>query len=167
MLRAVARLRLTSVLLAALLALGEAAAGQSMGEAARRERERRAKLPKKPAPSYTDADLAARPGERAPVPSPSPRASAEPAALAEDESAIRARQETEWRARFEAARERVRQAEAAAWRTVVETVFVSGIPVQQHVRKFEETPELRAANKALADLEEEFRRTGLPPGWTR
>jgi hypothetical protein len=25
----------------------------------------------------------------------------------------------------------------------------------------------RQANKALADLEEEFRRTGLPPGWAR
>jgi hypothetical protein len=169
MLEAVARPRLVSVLLAALMVLGEVVAGQSMGEAARRERERRAKLPKKAVPSYTDSDLAARPGERTPAPSPSPSASpsGEQAAPIEDESAIRRRQETEWRARFEAARERVRQAEAAAWRTVVETVFVSGIPVQQHVRKFEETPELRAANKALADLEEEFRRTGHPPGWSR
>ena len=39
--------------------------------------------------------------------------------------------------------------------------------VQQPVRKFEETPELRAAKEALADLEEEFRRTGLPAGWAR
>jgi len=151
------------------MALGGDLAGQSMEEAARKERERRAKVAKKPAPAFTDADLAARRGGRpeAPAASPSPSASPSPAAPVEDEYAVRQRQETEWRARFEAARERLRQAEAAAWRTVVETVFVSGIPVQQHVRKFEETPELRAANKALADLEEEFRRTGLPPGWSR
>jgi hypothetical protein len=35
------------------------------------------------------------------------------------------------------------------------------------VRKFEETPELREAQAALSDLEEEFRRTGLPAGWAR
>jgi hypothetical protein len=61
----------------------------------------------------------------------------------------------------------VRTAEAAAWRTVVEVVYVDGIPVQQAVRKFEETEDVRAARKALEDLEEEFRRTGLPPGWSR
>jgi hypothetical protein len=57
--------------------------------------------------------------------------------------------------------------EEAAWHEVVETVFVSGIPVQQRVRKFEETDALRSARMALADLEEEYRRTGLPPGWAR
>jgi hypothetical protein len=149
--------------------LASAAAGQSLEEAAKRERERRARSGKAPAPSYTDADLAARRGDRTPAPSPSasPSASAAPAAPVEDEQAVRKRQEGEWRARFEAARERVREAEAGAWRTVIETVFVSGIPVQQWVRKFEETEALRQANKALADLEEEFRRTGLPPGWAR
>jgi nucleotide-binding universal stress UspA family protein len=161
--------RLVSLTLAVLMALADVLAGQSMGEAAQRERERRARIAKKPAPSYTDSDLVARRGDR-PVPaspSPSPGASPAPAPPLEDEHDVRARQEAEWRARFEAARERVRQAEAAAWHTVVETVFVSGIPVQQHVRKFAETPELRAANQALADLEEQFRRTGLPPGWSR
>ena len=46
-------------------------------------------------------------------------------------------------------------------------VWVAGIPVQQEVRKLEETEELRQAKKALEDLEEEYRRTGLPPGWVR
>jgi hypothetical protein len=46
-------------------------------------------------------------------------------------------------------------------------VFVAGIPVQQWVKEFEESEELRQARKALVDLEEEFRKTGLPPGWTR
>ncbi len=30
-----------------------------------------------------------------------------------------------------------------------------------------ESEELRLARKARSDLEEEFRRTGLPPGWAR
>jgi hypothetical protein len=85
----------------------------------------------------------------------------------EDEAVVRKKQESEWRLRFANARERVAVAEEASWHDVVETVFVSGIPVQQRVRKFEETEALRGARKALADLEEEYRRTGLPPGWVR
>jgi hypothetical protein len=176
-------------MLAAVLA--NAGAGQSLGELAQREQERRGKdAPKRPVPSFTDADLAARHGAAVEAASPSPAPSSSPAEKppsvpagdkppsvpagdkaspppAEDESAVRQRQEAKWRARFEEARERIRVAEAGAWRTVIETVFVSGIPVQQAVRKFEETGELRGAKAALADLEEEFRRTGLPAGWAR
>jgi hypothetical protein len=35
------------------------------------------------------------------------------------------------------------------------------------VKEFVESAEFRRAKAALADLEEEFRRTGLPPGWAR
>jgi hypothetical protein len=35
------------------------------------------------------------------------------------------------------------------------------------VKEFVESEELRQAKRALSDLEEAFRRTGLPPGWTR
>jgi hypothetical protein len=35
------------------------------------------------------------------------------------------------------------------------------------VKEFVETGEFRQAKRDLADLEEEFRRTGLPPGWGR
>jgi hypothetical protein len=164
--------RLIPVVTALLAVLANAGAGQSLGEVARREQERRDKsAPKSPAPSFTDADLAAHRGAPGASPSPSPSASASPAAKtsppAEDESTARKLKEAEWRIRFAGARERVSRAEAASWRTVIETVFVSGIPVQQQVRKFEETPELREAKAALADLEEEFRRTGLPAGWAR
>jgi hypothetical protein len=145
---------------------------QSLGEAARRERERRAKDAKPSGPVYGDAELEARRGSGppppivSPSPSPSPGASPPPKP-AEDEAAARKRQEIEWRLRFADARERVALAEKASWHEVVETVFVSGIPVQQRVRKFEETEALRRARQALADLEEEYRRTGLPPGWVR
>jgi hypothetical protein len=35
------------------------------------------------------------------------------------------------------------------------------------VKEFVESEELRQAKQALANLEEQFRRTGLPPGWAR
>ena len=57
--------------------------------------------------------------------------------------------------------------EAAGWQEVVRTQFYNGIPVQMTVKEYVETEEHRRAKAALADLEEEFRRTGLPPGWTR
>lgn len=143
---------------------------QALGEAARRERERRAKDAKPAAPAYGDAELEARRGSGPPsaTPSPSPSPSASPPPKpSEDEAVVRKMQESEWRVRFADARRRVALAEEASWRDVVETVFVSGIPVQQRVRKFEETEALRRARQALADLEEEYRRTGLPPGWAR
>jgi hypothetical protein len=43
----------------------------------------------------------------------------------------------------------------------------AGIPYQTMIREPVETEELKGARRALADLEEEFRRTGLPPGWSR
>lgn len=145
---------------------GAPAAGQSLEEAARRERERRKSLPAA-STSLTDEDLrrvhdpaqAATP-KASPSPSPSPRPMAPPRAL---DPAL----EGAWRRRFADARQRARQAEAAAWQTRVQVVFVSGIPVQQPVRVFEETEEVRASRKALEDLEEELRRAGLPPGWGR
>jgi len=163
-------------LLTATLGLASPAPPQSVGDAAKKERERRAKQGKAPARTYGDTDLEATRGDAPPPkasPSPSPAVSASPspapsaAPPEEDEAAVRKRQEAEWRLRFANARERVSTAEANGWYETVETVFVSGIPVQQRVRKFQETDELRRARQALADLEEEFRRTGLPPGWTR
>lgn len=151
---------------------------QSVGEAARRERERRRARTTKPAKTYTDADLEAGrgAGPGAPVPAPSPAegsrsvAAAPPPSegkLAEDEAAERKRLEADWRIRFAKARRKIAEAELRCWRSVIRTVFVAGIPVQQWVKEFEESEELREAKRALQDLEEEFRRTGLPPGWTR
>jgi hypothetical protein len=149
--------------------------GQSLGEAAREAKQRRAQSAK-PARVYTDDDLeamrAARP-DRDSAPPPAPEAARAPAEAApsaptgEDETALRKREEAQWRLRFADARRKIAEAELRCWRSVVRTVFVAGLPVQQWVKEFEESEELRSAKKALADLEEEFRRTGLPPGWTR
>ncbi len=75
--------------------------------------------------------------------------------------------EAEWRLRFANAREQLAAAEAACWQEVVRTQFHQGIPVQMKVKEFVESEEFRQAKQALAGLEEQFRRTGLPPGWTR
>jgi len=85
----------------------------------------------------------------------------------EKERRERQRLEAEWRVRFAGARERLAVAEESSWQEVVRTEFYQGIPVQMKVKEKVETPELLAARKAMADLEEEFRRTGLPPGWAR
>jgi hypothetical protein len=154
-----------------LLAVAAGAAGQSMGAAAERERQKRRGQKTPAAKVYGNDDLdkggtgtangepAAKPAtETTPSPQPTPP---------ETTPALDKNLERQWRMRFAAARERVARAEAAAYTTRVETVFVAGIPVQQHVRVFEETEELRAARRALADLEDELRRAGLPPGWGR
>jgi hypothetical protein len=165
--------RAAALVLGAMLALPQLGSGQSLAELAERERQRRARSAKPPAPVYDDAALAERRGDRPAAPAPSPSASPSsdpgpsPSPPVEDEIAQRKQQAVEWRIRFAEARERVARAEADSWRTVIDVVWHAGIPVQQEVRKFEETEELRQAKQALADLEEEYRRTGLPPGWVR
>ena len=152
---------------------------QGLGDAAARERQKRRE--QKPAKVFTDQDLRkdeppaadATPaaGEaKAGEPDAKPTAATTPdPALDELEREREERKllEAEWRMRFANAREQVAVAEAACWREVVRTEFYQGIPVQMKVKEFVESEEFRQAKRALADLEEQFRRTGLPPGWTR
>ena len=169
-------------------------AAQGLGDAAARERQKRQEQAK-PAPAkvFSDADLAkakAESSQGAPSetgdeasadPSsrgtgqPGPEGSTIPAQTSdpskpdplEKERQERKLLEAEWRVRFANAREQIALAEAACWQEVVRTQFYQGLPVQMKVKEFVESEELRRAKKALADLEEEFRRTGLPPGWAR
>jgi len=161
-------------------------AAQGLGDAAARERQKRQQQAK-PAPAkvFTDSDLSSRAapsgsgGEgsadlssRAAPSEPGGEGSAVPVAPSKVDPSEKERQErklleAEWRVRFANAREQVALAEAACWQEVVRTQFYQGIPVQMKVKEFVESEELRRAKKALADLEEEFRRTGLPPGWAR
>jgi hypothetical protein len=171
-------LRTTAGLALLLLLAGGAppVAAQSLGELAQQEQERR-KRAAKPAKSFTDKDLAAArakagaAGEAAPAagasPSPSPSPGASPTPSPAPDRMRDPQLERSWRERFAAARRAVAEAEERAWVMRYEIVWVSGIPVQQQVRRFEETEELRQAKRALADLEEELRRSGLPPGWGR
>lgn len=168
------------------LALAPLAAGaQGLGDAAAREKKKRAAAASEPKRVFTDADL---PAASAPAGSAAPADGAAKAAPSGDapkgaaagssaatvvddpveaERRERRRLETDWRVRFANARERLALAEAASWREVVRTEIYQGIPVPMKVREKVETPELVAARQAMADLEEEYRRTGLPPGWAR
>lgn len=179
-------------LLVLLLAAPTLVAAQGLGDVASREKQKR-QQPKKaePARVFTNDDLPVggekSAGEAAPATEGAPgdtntgAAAASPgsAASATDptdtkpvdpldaEREERRRLEADWRVRFANARERLANAEAASWQEVVRTEFYQGVPVQMKVKEQVETPELVASRKALADLEEEFRRTGLPPGWAR
>ena len=180
-------LSLCDFLLLGELVVAASAGAQGLGDAAAREREKR-KQEAKPAPAkvFTDADLAnakapegaEKAGEegatagdettakKEATPAGTDGANSTPDAL-DREREERKLQEAEWRVRFANAREQIALAEAACWREVVRTEFYQGIPVQMKVKEFVETEELRRAKRALADLEEQFRRTGLPPGWAR
>jgi hypothetical protein len=160
-------------------------AAQGLGDAAAREqKKRREQKPPPPAKVFTDADLAkdkppadattsadttaaeATGGEAGakPATSPTPDPVLEQLDREREERKLA---EAEWRMRFANAREQVALAEAACWQEVVRTEYYQGIPVQMKVKEFVESEAFRQAKRALADLEEEFRRTGLPPGWAR
>jgi len=145
-------------------------AAQGLGDAAARERQKRQEQAKQaPAKVFTDADLATRvaPSAQGDEPREAGSPKPEPVDPLEKERQERKLLEAEWRVRFANAREQLALAEAACWQEVVRTQFYQGLPVPMKVKEFVESEEFRRAKKALADLEEEFRRTGLPPGWAR
>lgn len=153
------------------LSLPAWSAAQGLGDAATRERQKRQHAPAAPPKVFTDADLenAKAPAEdAAPATSPADAEVVDPALEElERERQERKLQQAEWRVRFANARDELALAEAACWREVVRTEFYKGVPVQMRVKEFVESEEFRQARQALADLEEQFRRTGLPPGWAR
>jgi hypothetical protein len=154
---------------------------QGLGDTAARERQKRAeKPPTVPAKVFTDRDLpqSAAPAEAGPMGAPAEKASPgapgavsepspEPVDPYEKERQERKLLEAEWRVRFANAREQLAIAEANSWQDVVRTEFYQGIPVQMKVKEQVQTNELKQARQALVDLTEEFRHTGLPPGWAR
>ena len=184
-------MKITVLLLAALLPSPLLA--QGLGDTAARERQKREeKKTAVPAKVYTDQDLATPviprdSGQPGPAGSavPADPSSPDPNGAPGDDTALaggldpvpadplekerqeRKLAEAEWRVRFANAREQLAIAEANSWHEVVRTEFYQGIPVQMKVKEQVETGELKQARQALADLEEQFRRTGLPPGWAR
>ena len=161
-----------AVLLGALLSLAASTPlhAQSLGGVARQEQEKKRKAPASPVPSYTEEDLKSRSGTgKAPVTPPAVRASSPSPAASPEPSPEpdRSLLEREWRARFAEARAHIAEADARAYEDRIDVVYVSGVLVQQRVRVKVETAELRAARKALDDLEEELRRSGGLPGWGR
>ena len=178
-----------SAFLTVAFALSASAAAQGLGAVAAKEKDRREQTKEAPAKVFTNEDLPERAdgssvgdaesddvgGEStssSTVAEPEPADPTREQRDREREELDRGREERaaaerEWRARFAEARIRVREAEARCWQEVVRTEFHKGIPVQMLVKEFVETEEYRQTKKDLTDLQEEFRRTGLPPGWAR
>ena len=171
------------VVLSSVLLAPAASRAQGLGDAAARAKQKRKEQPATPTPAkvFTDADLhkdeppagasagatdAATGGAAAAKPDDSKPKDPGNADL-DREREERKLQEAEWRVRFANAREQVALAEAACWQEVVRTEYYQGVPVQMKVKEFVESEEFRQAKQALANLEEQFRRTGLPPGWAR
>lgn len=177
----------------ALLVLPALATGQGLGDAAKKEKERRQQTPKAgaPAKTYTQDEVlglppianegagsgnAPSPGTTiAGLPSSAPSSVTPPAS---DEGA-RQRDEQFWRGRTNMARQRVEKAQAVHQRLsgmhlvpgyVYEDsrgrVVIDSIEQLQGLTARAKA-ELDEAQKALEDLLEEARRSSVPPGWLR
>ncbi len=170
-----------------LLAGGIAAAQQqpSLAEVARREAERR-KAIRTPAKVYTNDDLkTSRPiTTAAAAPAPPPDA-AKPAAAAAQATQAKepARDEAFWRNRIAQAREQLQRSQMflealqsranglyaeftarddPAQRAVVANERAKVLAEMERVKI-----EIQEQTKGIADIEEEARRAGVPPGWLR
>lgn len=155
----------------------------SLGELARKEEERRKAVKATPAKVLTNKDLPA--PAPAPVPPPAAGEAAPPAQVeatpAKPEEA--AKDEAWWRQRMSQAREELRRSEvfAEALQSRINALtndFSSRDDPQQRARIAEDRSkaivemdrvkaDIEASRKKIADIEEEARRAGVPPGWLR
>jgi hypothetical protein len=171
--------------------------GQNLGDAARKEQERRKKNKQAgvQAKVITDEDLAAKRGTSGPAkdgttgaaatdegagaaPAPMPEPAAEESAPP-DPASDRATQEAHWRQRADDARAEVARAEAVVaemeklWlvegESYVDSEGKTVIRDLQHLRQLmaRAKGDLARAKKAQEDLYEEARRSGALPGWLR
>ena len=179
-----------SVLIVVSLLLGWAvpAAGQSLADVARKEDARRKKI-RQTTRVLTNNDLkpsdgrAAPPPVAVPEPPPAPPEAAAPAAAGPDEAEEEEHDEQAWRQKMADARLALERnqmyADAlqskinALWadfaarddpaqRAQIELERKRAIAEQERVKA-----EVAAQTKAIADLEEEARKAGVPPGWIR
>jgi hypothetical protein len=168
------------------------AGAQGLGEAAKKEKQRRESGPAPGAKTYTQEDVAALPpvanepsaeaGEPAP-PEADPGRPGAPAAgasaSADAEADARAREEERWRSRIAGQRQRVEDARqkhaALASLNLVpgyEYVDASGRTVIGSVAQLQgmtarAKAALEAEEQALEALLEQARRANVPPGWLR
>ena len=181
------------VLIVVSVALGWAvpSSGQSLADVARKEDSRRKNI-KQTSPVLTNKDLkpsdgrAAPPPVAVPEPPPAPPEAAAPAAAGQDEAdeAVEAEQDEQaWRQKMADARLALERnqmyADALqskinalgadfaarddpAQRAQIELERKRAIAEQERVQA-----EVAAQTKAIADLEEEARKAGVPPGWIR
>lgn len=165
--------------------------GQSLGDAARKEQERRQKLKAEgvKARAVTEDDLSAgtpspAPGKPVATPSPQPAdAKTTPATTAvgaaDDEARQRRQSEDAWRRRMALAHARVERA-TKRYETLSKMALSPGeyyvdsenrplITTVEQLQRLtaEAKAEQEAARRAIEDLEDEARRANVPPGWLR
>ena len=156
----------------------------SLAELAQKEQERKKALKAVPSKVYSDKDLPKPPAPApvastvpAPAPTPVP-AEQKPAEEKKDE-----KDETYWRNRMAQAREALRRAEAFADAlqsriNALSTDVVNRDDPYQRAKLADDRlkalaelqrvqGEIEQAKKAIADIEEEARQAGIPPGWVR
>ena len=164
------------------------AAGQSLAAVARKEEARRKEV-KQSSRVITNKDLrqvAAVPPPVTPAPAPTAAPAPDPAAPADkpvDEEAQRAQDEQAWRQKMADAKVALERSQMyadalqskinALWadftarddpaqRAQIEIERKRAIAEQERVKG-----EIETQKKAIADLEEEARKAGVPPGWIR
>lgn len=180
-------LRVLAVLVAVVALGGSPVLAQSLADLAKKEEARRKAIPA-PAKVYTNKDLNPAPPPSTPVPAPAAAApaAAAPAAAADaskDAPKEPAKDQAYWGGRMKTLQEELARNEgyAVAMETRVNSLTTDFInrddPAQRSVierdrqKTVAELDRLRQAitngKKAIADLEEEARRAGVPPGWLR
>lgn len=164
------------------------ASGQSLAAVARKEEARRKQV-KQPSKVITNKDL--RPVTTPPPPPPAPADTPVPPAdgaapagePAPDEAQQRDQDEQAWRAKMADARQALERNEmyADALQSKINALWADFTardnPVQRAQIEIERKKalaehervkaEIEAQKKAIADLEEEARKAGVPPGWLR
>jgi DNA repair exonuclease SbcCD ATPase subunit len=154
------------------------ASAQSLAAVARKEEARRKQV-KQPSKVITNKDLNPAPAD-APAPA---EGAAPPGDAAPDEEQQREQDEQAWRNKMNDARQALERSQMyadalqskinALWgdftardnpveRAQIEIERKKAIAEQERVKG-----EIEAQKKAIADLEEEARKTGVPPGWIR
>jgi hypothetical protein len=163
------------------LLLPVSATAQGLGDASKKEKERRERAAPVPSKSYTQDDLKALPpvanedshsAEAGASTGSAPAAQETTRQPADNHADKRAQDEKMWRSRVAASRERIDVA-----RQKYETLAAGGGDPRWELRGLRDLvdpqviaaakAEVDAAQKALDDLQEEARRANVPPGWLR
>jgi hypothetical protein len=176
------RLHIAALVTVALFgANGAVPSGQTLADAAKKEEERRKTL-KATGKTYTNKDLGSLPPGSAAPPTAKPAEPAD-AAAKETEKPGEKKDQAYWAARMNELRTQLQrdQTYVEALQTRVNSLSADFVnrddPAQRAVLANERQKniaelerlkaQIEAGKKAIADLEEEARRAGVPPGWLR
>ncbi len=180
------------VLLLSLAALAGTARAQSLADVARKEEERRKAVPE-PAKVYTNKDLTGLPGGATPPPPPAPASkpadakdadkAAKDAKAKDDKDKGPPKDQAYWAGRLKQLQDQLLRDQnyADAMQTRINSLTTDFVnrddPAQRSVIERDRqksvaelarlTKSVQDTKKAIADLQEEARRAGVPPGWLR